>query len=88
MQVPLPLQGQGHLLLRFLHKLVVLLQGVAGAQLHDQLQSLLFALKHLHQIKSRKSYLLPVPRLPESRGELGGMRESQVLPLTYCALKK
>lgn len=53
-QVPLPLQGQGHLLLGFLHQPVIFLQCVAGAQLLDQLQSLLFPFKHLYQIKSER----------------------------------
>lgn len=51
MQVPLPLQSQGHLLLSFLHQPVIFLQCLAGAQLLDQLQSLLFPFKHLYQIK-------------------------------------
>ena len=53
-QVPLPLQGQGHLLLGFLHQPVIFLQCMAGAQLLDQLQSLLLPFKHLYQIKSER----------------------------------
>lgn len=53
-QVPLPLQGQDHLLLSFLHQPVIFLQSVAGAQLLDQLQSLLLPFKHLYQIKPER----------------------------------
>lgn len=70
-QVPLPLQGQGHLLLRFLHQPVIFLQCVAGAQLLDQLQSLLFTFKHLYQIKSEThKSALPV----QARGLAGSDR--------------
>lgn len=59
-QVPLSLQGQGHLLLGFLHQPVLFLQCVAGAQLLDQLQSLLFSFKHLCQVRSERAFQISI----------------------------
>lgn len=61
MQVPLPLQGQRHLLLHFPHQPVVLLQCVGGAQLLDQLQPLFFPFKHLYQTRSERDLQISIP---------------------------